>query len=107
MTLSGATTRINIFVQSFTDPKTGQFDQKAVNNFLQNLDNPEMVAPEMKQRYLMMEKAIKSDRQSTKYNSLITKGFYVPTAFAKRNYTESNTMAQVRITRYALPDSFR
>jgi peptidyl-prolyl cis-trans isomerase D len=84
--------------QSFTDPKTGQFDQKAVNNFLQNLDNTEMVKPEMKQRYLMMEKAIKSDRQSTKYNSLITKGFYVPTAFAKRNYTESNAMAKVRIT---------
>jgi peptidyl-prolyl cis-trans isomerase D len=57
-------------VQSFTDPQTGQFDQKAVNNFLQNLDNPEMVAPEMKQRYLLMEKAIKSDRQTLKYNSL-------------------------------------
>jgi len=85
-------------VQSFTDPKTGKFDQKAVNNFLQNLDNTEMVAPEMKQRYLMMEKAIKNDRQSTKYNSLITKGFYVPTAFAKRNYIESNQLAQVRIT---------
>jgi peptidyl-prolyl cis-trans isomerase D len=84
-------------VQSFTDPKTGQFDQKAVNNFLQNLDNPEMVAPEMKQRYLLMEKAIKSDRLSTKYNNLITKGFYVPTAFAKRNYTETNAMAQIRI----------
>lgn len=85
-------------VQSFTDPKTGQFDQKAVDNFLQNLDNTEMVKPEMKQRYLMLEKAIKTDRQSTKYNNLITKAFYVPTAFAKRNYTESNTMASIRIT---------
>jgi peptidyl-prolyl cis-trans isomerase D len=84
--------------QSFTDQQTGQFDQKAVNNFLQNLDNPEMVKPEMKQRYLMMEKAIKMDRQSTKYNSLITSGFYVPTAFAKRNYNESNAMAKVRVT---------
>jgi len=84
--------------QSFTDPKTGQFDQKAVNNFLQNLDNPEMVAPEMKQRYLLMEKGIKTDRQSTKYSSLITKGYYVPTALAKRNYIESNSLAQIRIT---------
>jgi peptidyl-prolyl cis-trans isomerase D len=95
-------------VQSFTDPKTGQFDQKAVNQFLQNLDNPEMVAPEMKQRYLLMEKAIKADRQSTKYNTLITKGFYVPTAFAKRNFTETNAMAKVRIAgvRYqTVPDS--
>ncbi len=85
-------------VQSFTDPKTGQFDRKAVNNFLANLDNTEMVKPEMKQRYLMMEKAIKSDRQSTKYTSLITKGFYVPTAFAKRNFNEANAMAEVRLT---------
>ena len=95
-------------VQSFTDPKTGKFDQKAVNNFLQNLDNTEMVKPEMKQRYLLMEKAIKNDRQSTKYNNLITKAFYVPTAFAKRNYIEANTMAQVRITGMSyqmVPDS--
>jgi len=84
--------------QSFRDQKTGQFDPKLVTQFLQNLDNPEMVTPENKQRYLQMEKYIKSDRQSTKYNSLITKAFYVPTAFAKRNYNESNTMAQVRIT---------
>ncbi|MEI6062221.1 MAG: SurA N-terminal domain-containing protein [Bacteroidota bacterium] len=95
-------------VQSFTDPKTGKFDQKAVNNFLQNLDNTEMVKPEMKQRYLQMEKAIKNDRLSNKYNNLIVKAFYVPTAFAKRNYNETNEMAQVRITglRYqVVPDS--
>ena len=85
-------------LRSFTDPKTGQFDKKAVTNFLQNLDNPEVVAPETKQQYLMMEKGIKAERQSTKYSNLVTKGYYVPTAFAKRNYTETNTMAQVRIT---------
>ena len=55
-------------VQSFTDPKTGKFDAKAVDNFLQNLDN---VDPKMKQRYLAMEKAIKTDRLNTKYNNLI------------------------------------
>ncbi len=95
-------------VQSFTDPKTGKFDQKAVNNFLQNLDNSEVVAPEMKQRYLLMEKAIKGDRLSTKYNDLITKAFYVPTEFAKRNYMEANAMAQIRIagmTYQMVPDS--
>lgn len=85
-------------VQSFTDPNTGKFDQKAVNNFLQNLDNEQMVSPEMKQRYLMMEKAIKNDRVTAKYNSLITKGFYVPTAFAKRNYDESNAMASCLVS---------
>jgi len=92
-------------VQSFTDPKTGKFDKKAVNNFLQNLDQ---VDPSMKQRYLMMEKGIKNERLTNKYNNLILKGIYVPTAFAKRNYTETNTMAKVRIAgvRYqSIPDS--
>ncbi len=81
--------------QSFTDPNTGKFDPKSVTNFLQNLDN---VEPKMKQRYLSLEKAIRTDRLSTKYNNLITKGFYFPKAFAKRNYEESNKMAEVRLT---------
>lgn len=92
-------------VQSFTDPKTGKFDPKAVTNFLQNLDK---VEPEMKKRYLALEKAIINDRLNTKYNSLLTKGFYVPTAFAKRNYEEFNKMAKVRLVgvRYqAISDS--
>jgi len=92
-------------VQSFTNPQTKQFDPKAVTNFLQNLDQQE---PANKQRYLMLEKEIKKDRLTNKYNSLITKGIYVPTALAKRNYIESNTMASIRIAgmRYQMvPDS--
>ncbi len=92
-------------VQSFTDPKTGKFDKKAVTNFIQNLDQ---VDPSMKERYLMMEKGIKNDRLNTKYNSLITKGLYVPTAIAKRGYLEANNMAKIRIAgvRYqTIPDS--
>ena len=81
-------------VQSFKDPKTGQFDPKMVSNFLQNLDK---VEPAMKDRYLMLEKAIKADRLNTKYNSLITKGFYVPIAFAKREYEARNNTTKVRI----------
>jgi len=81
--------------QSFKDPKTGQFDPKLVNNFLQNLDK---VDPAMKDRYLMIEKAIKSDRLTTKYNSLITKGFYVPAAFAKLEYESRSRTAKVRLT---------
>lgn len=80
--------------RSFTDPKTGVFDKKGVVNFLQNLDK---VDPEMKQRYLMMEKAIKEDRLNTKYNNLLTKGFYTPNEIAKRNYEEANAMAKARM----------
>ncbi|KAF0204474.1 MAG: peptidyl-prolyl cis-trans isomerase [Bacteroidetes bacterium] len=69
--------------QSFRDPETGAFDPANVLSFLQNLDN---VDPQMKQRYLTIEKAIKDDRLNTKYNNLVSKGFYVPAAFAKRDY---------------------
>jgi len=81
-------------VQSFKDPKTGQFNPKMVSDFLQNLDK---VDPAMKDRYLMLEKAIKADRLNTKYNSLLTKGFYVPVAFAKREYEARNRTIKVRI----------
>ena len=81
-------------IQSFKDPNTGQFDPKMVSNFLQNLDK---VDPAMKDRYLMLEKAIKAERLNAKYNALITKGYYVPTAFAKREYEERSRTASVRI----------
>ncbi len=79
--------------QSFSDPQTGAFDPANVINFLQNLDN---VDPEMKRRYLTIEKAIREDRLNTKYRNLITKGFYVPEAFAKRDYEARNTKAKIR-----------
>ncbi|HLO92501.1 MAG: peptidylprolyl isomerase [Chloroflexota bacterium] len=84
--------------QSFTDPKTGQYDPANVINFLQNLDK---VDPEMKQRYLAIEKAIKEDRLNTKYRNLIAKAYYVPKAFAERDYKNRSTTATVRY--FALP----
>jgi len=86
--------------QSFRDPESGSFDPAMVINFLQNLDN---VDPQMKQRYLLIEKAIKEDRLSSKYRNLISKGFYTPKAFAQRDYEARNTKAAVRY--YGLPYS--
>jgi peptidyl-prolyl cis-trans isomerase D len=84
--------------QSFTDPQTGAFDPASVTNFLQNLDN---VDPQMKQRYLTIEKAIKEDRLNTKFRNLIAKGYYVPAAFAKRDYEAKNT--KIKAQYYAAP----
>jgi len=88
----------NYIVQSFRSPETGQFDPASVANFLQNLDN---VDPQMKQRYLLIEKAIKEDRLNTKYRNLIAKGYYVPKAFAKRDYEARNNRITARY--YAAP----
>lgn len=79
--------------QSFTDPQTGAFDPTSVTNFLQNLDN---VDPQMKQRYLTIEKAIKEDRLNTKFRNLVAKGYYIPSAFAKRDYEAKNTKIAAR-----------
>lgn len=84
--------------QSFSDPETGQFDVANVVNFLQNLDK---VDPQMKDRYLAIEKAIKEDRLNTKYRNLIAKAYYVPKAFAERDYKNRSTTASVRI--FSLP----
>ncbi len=84
--------------QSFSDPQTGQFDAATVVNFLQNLDR---VDPQMKQRYLSIEKAIKEDRLNSKYRTLISKAFYVPKAFAERDYKNRSTTATVRF--FSLP----
>lgn len=84
--------------QSFADPQTGQFDPANVINFLQNLDK---VDPQMKERYLSIEKAIKEDRLNTKYRNLVGKAYYVPKAFAQRDYNYRNTKAVVRY--YSLP----
>lgn len=84
--------------QSFSDPESGQFDPAAVLNFLQNLDK---VDPQMKQRYLSIEKAIKEDRLNTKYRNLVAKAYYIPKAFAERDYDSRNTKATVRF--FSLP----
>lgn len=84
--------------QSFTDPQTGQFNAANVINFLQNLDK---VDPEMKKRYLALEKAIKEDRLNTKYRNLIAKAYYIPKAFAERDYMNRSSMALVRF--FSLP----
>ncbi|MEI8201813.1 MAG: SurA N-terminal domain-containing protein [Bacteroidota bacterium] len=80
--------------QAFKDPETGQFNPTAVTNFLNNIDK---VEPAMKKNYLNLEKAIKNDRLNTKYTNLISKSYYLPTAFAKRMYNESSTVAKLRL----------
>jgi len=79
--------------QSFTDPNTQTYDPEMVKTFLQNLDGQ---SPDMKRRYLNLEKMVKEDRMKTKYNTLITKGYTVPDAFAKLDYENNNRKVDIR-----------
>jgi peptidyl-prolyl cis-trans isomerase D len=93
-----------LITQYFTDPNTGQYSPQVVLNFLQNLDN---VDPEVKKQWLNIEKFIKEDRLSQKYQTLVAKGYYVPEAFARMDYESKKKNAEVRYVaiRYtSIPD---
>jgi peptidyl-prolyl cis-trans isomerase D len=79
--------------QYFVDPKTNQYDPQVVINFLQNLDN---MKPEVKKQWLNLEKYIKDDRLTTKYQTLVGKGYYVPQAFAALDNDNKKKNAEVR-----------
>ncbi len=92
-------------VSNFTNPETGQFDRNLVLNYLQNLDK---MRPEAKSQWLNFERYIKDDRLRTKYQSLITKSYHMPKAFAELLNHEKNDKLQVSLVgvRYAtLADS--
>lgn len=79
--------------QSFTNPNTGAFEQEMLRNFLTNLDNQ---SPDMKHRYLNLESLVKKDLKQTKFRNLITKGYFVPEQFAKLEYINRNSTADIR-----------
>lgn len=81
-----------LILQYFKDPATGQYNPSVVLNYLKNLDKME---PKAKSQWLQFEKAIKDDRQETKFNNLLAKGFYVPKAFLKKYYNDQSKMLKV------------
>jgi len=80
-------------LQYFKDPKTNLYDPMLVRNYLKNLDNME---PKAKDQWLRFEKAIKEDRLETKFNNLITRSYYMPTAFLRKIYTDQTTTLKIR-----------
>ncbi|MCX6269154.1 MAG: SurA N-terminal domain-containing protein [Bacteroidetes bacterium] len=79
-------------LQYFKDPATGQYNPSVVLNYLKNLEKME---PKAKNQWLQFEKAIKEDRQETKFNNLISKGYYIPKAFLKKDYINQSKSLQV------------
>ncbi|MDD3876984.1 MAG: SurA N-terminal domain-containing protein [Bacteroidales bacterium] len=79
-------------MQSFSDPATGMFNPATVVNFIQSLDQRE---PEIQKQWAQLEKSIKEDRLNTKYNNLLNKAYYIPTAFARRDFIDKNRAADI------------
>ena len=94
--------------QNFSNPQTGQFDAQQVSLFLDNLNNRDVVSPEMRENYLYLEHLIKKDRLQNKYFNLLSQGYYIPSAFSKADYEASNAKATYRFvapTFKSIPDS--
>ena len=85
-------------VQSFTNPD-GTFNRELIETYLREFQS---LTPEMKSNWLNFERAIKEDRLNTKYETLLKKGFYLPSKFAARLHSDKNdkTTAEVYAVRY-------
>lgn len=81
--------------QAFTDPATQQFNPQQVITFLKNLDKDE--SGETKNRWVQFEQAIKDERLTSKYNTLIKKGLYITKAEAKRDHLAKNNQLNLRM----------
>ncbi len=76
--------------EMFADKMTGQISPAKIKEFTQKMND------DQEQSWTKMEDWIKQIRVVEKYNNLVKKGLYIPTAFAKRDYMASNTNATVK-----------
>ncbi len=81
-----------LILQYFKDPNTNQYDRNLVIQYLQNM---ETLPEEARQQWIRFEKYIKEDRLRTKYNALISQGYYIPSDLAKIKYAEENDKANI------------
>ena len=79
--------------QQFTDPKTGQFDLRQVNYWIENFDQIDTLR---RMQWVELEKAVRTDREAQKYNTLINSGFYMPKAIAEKVASYGAQSANVR-----------
>lgn len=89
-----------LIVQYFTDPQTNVFNPNLVLQFLQNLDNMDAAT---RKQWLNLEQYIKEDRRDQKYKTLISKGYYVPSAFARMDHLNKRQTAEIRYLAAAYP----
>lgn len=80
--------------QSFTDPKTGQFDVRYINQFIENFDQLDTM---QRMQWVELEKYVKTDREQQKYSTLINAGFYMPKALVQKVADYGNSTANVRV----------
>ncbi len=94
-------------MQAFTNPKTGQYDPSALNNFLTNLKASRPDDP-TRQRWADFLDQVINAKLSEKYMSLVTNSLYVNSLEAKDNYDNKNRLANFKytlLTYASIPDN--
>ncbi len=90
-------------IRNFSDPNTKQFNPQAVANFLNYLERG-VVSEDAKEReqaiqsqkqWRLLSKYIKNDIIVSKYNTLITKAYYMPKALAEVDFVDNAKMNKV------------
>ncbi len=79
--------------QMFTDPNTGMLDTATVKRFIAQAEQNDTIAFVVN----YWKKMINNDVVNSKYNTLISKAFYTPTAIAKAEYEEANTKYTIEV----------
>ena len=83
-----------IILQVFRDPETGSFNPAFVEQFMANINQ---ARPEEREFFNQIVDEIKKERYSAKYNTLITKSYYLPSAIAKMKFEESYSSKNIRV----------
>lgn len=93
-------------VQNFTNPQTGQFDPKIVENVLRSLDQDEQGAEPgtRRKQWLNFESEMKKNQYKTKYENLITKAFYSPTWMSEEAYLDQSKTVDFRFVELPYTD---
>ncbi|MDR2836029.1 MAG: SurA N-terminal domain-containing protein [Bacteroidales bacterium] len=76
-----------VILQNFTNPNTGQLDTAQIKQFFNNSESDQRMAVIAD----YFKTIIRNDALTNKYNTMIAKAFYTPTAIAKMDYIERNT----------------
>ncbi|RLD61422.1 MAG: hypothetical protein DRJ05_02630, partial [Bacteroidetes bacterium] len=80
--------------QYFKDPQTQQYDPQLVRNYMKQLDDMDATS---KNQWNVFVEAIKEDRIKNKFQSLISKAYFMPDTFIVRDFTDRKKTAEVRI----------
>ncbi len=90
-------------IDYFANPQTGNLDPEKIVTYLQQL-----ISNQQMDRWLPIEKDIKTDRYNTKFFNLIKKGLFVTTKESEQDYIAKNKKVNFRyiVKKYdSVPDS--